>query len=325
MLLNIVKFRYFDTPVFLDISSMIASYQIEAEATVGSSLLPHSTGTSTSKVGSSSAVTGNYLTLGAMGSYIERPTITYSPLTGAKFVDALLKPIPPQTIIAMIEAGHPADFILDVSVDAINGPHNRSAAPERGQVAGPTFDRVARALRHIQQAGALGTRVETVSGQKKTLISFRRDARADVRGDIDFVESTLGLRSANDEYTLTFGSQQHRPNEMALLTRSMQEILVELGGGVEVPPQDLADGRATPPPAPRQQSGDGPDYPLIHIHADGKKPPEPYAAAFYRNHWFWIDDRDLRSKRIFMFLMIFSSLSESGIVPQVPILTIPAQ
>ena len=105
----------------------------------------------------------------------------------------------------------------------------------------------------------------------------------------------------------------------------MQEILVELGGGVEVPQQDLADGRATPPHAPPQQTGDGPDYPLIHIHADGQQPREPFAAAYYRNHWFWIDDRDLRSKRIFMFLMIFSSLSESGIVPQVPVLTIPAQ
>jgi hypothetical protein len=44
----------------------------------------------------------------------------------------------------------------------------------------------------------------------------------------------------------------------------------------------------------------------------------------YRNYWFWIDDRDLNSKRLFMFLMMFSSLAETGAVPQTPIITIPA-
>ena len=44
----------------------------------------------------------------------------------------------------------------------------------------------------------------------------------------------------------------------------------------------------------------------------------------YRNYWFWIDDRDLGSKRAFTFLRIFSSIAETGAVPQVPIITIPA-
>ena len=38
----------------------------------------------------------------------------------------------------------------------------------------------------------------------------------------------------------------------------------------------------------------------------------------------WVDDRDLGSKRIFSFLMVFSSIAETGVVPQVPVLTIPA-
>jgi hypothetical protein len=53
-------------------------------------------------------------------------------------------------------------------------------------------------------------------------------------------------------------------------------------------------------------------------------PPDAYAAVRYRNYWFWIDDQDLDSKRAFLFLRIFSSIAETGAVPQIPIITIPA-
>jgi hypothetical protein len=55
-----------------------------------------------------------------------------------------------------------------------------------------------------------------------------------------------------------------------------------------------------------------------------QQPSDAYAAVRYRDHWFWIDDRDLASKRAFTFLRIFSSIAETGSVPQVPVLTIPA-
>ena len=43
----------------------------------------------------------------------------------------------------------------------------------------------------------------------------------------------------------------------------------------------------------------------------------PIFSAHYRDRWFWIDDRDLASKRLFAFLMVFSSIAETGAVPQV--------
>jgi hypothetical protein len=100
-------------------------------------------------------------------------------------------------------------------------------------------------------------------------------------------------------------------------------LCLTLGGaGVQVPEQDLADGRATPMPG-TNPGAEG--YPPMRILASDEYPQNAYAAAHYRGHWFWIDDRDLRSKRAFMFLLIFSSLSETGAVPQVPVVTIPTR
>lgn len=100
----------------------------------------------------------------------------------------------------------------------------------------------------------------------------------------------------------------------------MQEILTELAAGVEVPAEDLAEHRATEIPI---LSADALSRPLMHVHSTVEHPIDDYAAVFYRGRWFWVDDRDLRSKRVFLFLMIFSALSETRAVPQLPIVTIP--
>jgi hypothetical protein len=87
-----------------------------------------------------------------------------------------------------------------------------------------------------------------------------------------------------------------------------------------VPEQDVAEGRATSVPI---LGGNAEPRPLIHIHSSSERPLDDHGAVFYRDRWFWVDDRDLRSKRVFLFLMIFSALSETRAVPQVPIVTIP--
>jgi len=309
-LLNIVKLRYYDTPVFLDVSSVIGSYTFQGEVSLGASVFP-------------GASTNNNRSLGATGTYTDHPTISYAPLTGERFINSLLRPIAPQAIFAMIQAGHQADYILQATVRAINGIYNYSASPSRARPGDPEFHRVIEAIRRIQQAGALGMRVEKRGGEEATLLSFHAKAGQDVEKDIHFVLETLAIKPENEEVRVTFGSLRRGPAEIVLLTRSILEILVELSAGIEVPGQHLAEGRAIPilPPGP----GASPrDHPLVRIHASSEQPPDAYAAVRYRNSWFWIDDRDLGSKRVFTFLTMFSSLAETGSVPQPPVLTIPA-
>jgi len=85
---------------------------------------------------------------------------------------------------------------------------------------------------------------------------------------------------------------------------------------VDVPPEHIAQGRATP--------GLTPAAPL-RISCSGKQPADAFVAVPYRDHWFWIDDRDLKTKRAFALLVMLFSLGESGQREALPLITIPAQ
>ena len=64
---------------------------------------------------------------------------------------------------------------------------------------------------------------------------------------------------------------------------------------------------------------------MVRIHSGSAAPARAFAAIRYNYTWFWIDEDDYASKRTFTLLMIFTSLAETGVVPQVPTLTLPVR
>jgi hypothetical protein len=109
-----------------------------------------------------------------------------------------------------------------------------------------------------------------------------------------------------------------------MLTRSMMEILGEASAGVEIPASDVDEGRVSKMAAPAAASeGVAPRF-LIRVHSSTSKPnaEEAFTAVRYRNYWFWVDDRDLSSKRGLSFLMILFTLVESGPTAAPPVLSI---
>src|SRR5258708_7316227 len=115
-LLNIVKLCYLDLPVFVDVSSIVAGYSMQTGVSVNGTL------------SSQNAIQGNYLAAGGQAIYTDRPTITYAPLTGEKFLHGLITPIEPKNIFFMLQAGYAADFILALTVESLKGGRNRPAA-----------------------------------------------------------------------------------------------------------------------------------------------------------------------------------------------------
>ena len=61
----------------------------------------------------------------------------------------------------------------------------------------------------------------------------------------------------------------------------------------------------------------------MRILSQEKKPDDAFAAVHFHNYWYWIDDRDWISKRIFSLIMFLFTLTEKPEKEGVPIITVP--
>ena len=312
-LLNIVKMRYADTPVFLEVAQVIGSYQLQAGVSVGGG------------VNFGGPPLPNTLSLGTAATYTDRPTIVYTPLTGAHFLRVLMTPIPPPALFPLIESGWPADLLLQVGAQAVNGLSNHKTGA-RGRAADPAFAQLLAALQRIQASGAVSLRTEVSkeTKQEATIMTLgRKDLSAETLADQALVRKLLGLRPDLREFKVVYGALSDADDVIAILTRSAFQIMVELGGGIEVPAEHAADRRTYPS---SQEPAAGPETlpPLVRIQSGTSAPGEAFAAIKYGDYWYWIDDRDFRSKSIITFLMVLMTLAEKEEKAPPPVVTIPA-
>jgi len=311
-LLNIVKLRYMDLPVFVDVASIVGGYSLQTGVSVGGT------------VSSEGAYQGNFASVGGQAVYTDRPTITYVPLTGEKFQRGLLTPIDPKNIFFMIQAGYAADFLLGLTVESLNGVRNRSMTGSAAREADPEFLRVLQLLREVQAAGAFGMRVEEDKAKGSTgVLFFRRDdVPADIVEKAAELKRLLKLPAEQQRYVLTYSPVRGAENELAVNSRSMFQILGAFASYVEVPETHLQAHRALPAIASPDQL-DRRDS--VSVRSGTEKPADAFAAVRYRDHWFWIDDGDLLTKRALTAVVYFFTLADTGSTERLPLVTIPAQ
>lgn len=311
ILLNVVKLRYLDTPVFLDVASIVSGYTVESTLSAGGSIF--------NSDGIVPGVPDSSVTLGAQGKYTDRPTITYAPLTGPDFVKSLMTPLPPPAVLFLLQSGYAADFVFSIAVDSVNGLQNRRGAGARMRPADPQFYQVLDLLREIQASGAVEVNIKpTEDKQEAVFLVFQR--REEIGENSRALRELLGLDPGATEFRVFYGGAARGGRQMAILTRSMMHIMIELASYVDVPERDLVEQRA----APAIAGGVDEKHRLIRIHSAAEEPADAFVAVPYHGHWFWIDDRDLVSKRTFTFLMLLFTLANQGPTQNLPLVTIPA-
>jgi len=148
MLANLVKIRFVDMPVFVDVGQIVSGYTLETQ--VNGSL-----GFSSSLIG------GDTQSVGAAGRYTDRPTITYMPKTGEDYLRSLLEPVKPGSVLSLIAAGYRPDLLFAWAVESINGLHNFSGTGRTSQAADSDYYEFVRLLTALQESGAVSFEVQT--------------------------------------------------------------------------------------------------------------------------------------------------------------------
>lgn len=313
-LLNIVKIRYMDTPFFIDVPQITGGYTMQGTATANAAISP-----AVNPLVSFGQQLGAGLSL--QGGYQDRPTISYAPQTGSQFIRNLTVPINPGSVLFLIQSGYPADVVLPLTVESINGIKNRSVSGGQLRRADPEFDRIVQTIRKAQISGHVGIRVAQEQDKRDSVAFFFQDTNIEPELARELAEVRQALRIDPDqhEFPVVFGATQANPNEIAILSRSVIRILSELCTYVDVPIEHLTSGIA--PPLGRQELDAEPPFRVVCC---ARKPANPFVAVCHEGYWFWIEKSDFRSKRTLSYLLVLLALADTGAKEGLPVITIQA-
>ena len=314
LLLNLVRLRYNDTPLFLSIGTIVAQYSLESRVGGGAGL------TLTPNQSDNFNLNGGV-------AWAERPTVTLTPLQGTDFATQMMTPIQTDTITILSQTGWSIERLLIVCVQRINSVGNGSSSMGPTPEEGPNFQPIielGKSLRRLQKTGHWAISHDQL---KRPIFWLRppTETNSPVMEDIHTVRRLLELPSSTNEFTVTSYPFKRRPLEVGLRGKTLLGTLFSLAQVVEVPKADLDRGVAT-----QTRSADGTPFDWAHVLGDyfrvrtaPERPKSAWIAVQHRGHWFYIDDADRDSKTTFNLLTLLYSMQTATSQGKSPMLTLP--
>lgn len=309
MLLNLVRIRYRDVPVFMAVSSVLTQYVFIGGASVAGSM------------GTSLGDDANNVGAGANMRFMERPTITYSPMTGPEFAEQLLTTIPTDLLFSLIQSGWPADELVLMGMERINGVHNapfRSSPNSTLEGASEAFPRVAELFIELGARGLMEVQ-SAAEGEERYLVLATaaddegRELMAEFRRVVD-------LDPQLNRYRITNQRIHSGPGEVTLRLRSLLALMGFLSLGVEIPDDHLERHLAEASAEPTEGRH---VLPPLRIQSSNEAPLNAWVMVEYRGQWFYIDEADYQSREafglvVYLFMMMAPRVENAG-----PLLTVP--
>jgi hypothetical protein len=294
LLLNIVRQRYNDPVLFLDVTSITSSKTRTASASLSAMFPKFGFNSSEGEVG---------------GEFEDSPVISYAPNNGEKFVTQMLTPLDLRTITLMLQSGWSIERVMLVTGDSLNGVPNAKLGA------------LVSALRELQRTGDLTLGVEAGTGDDdvpKVTLLFSDSGRKSAA----YLTVCQGFGVSCDASTITLrqgvGVRSGDATVMTLATRSLFSAMFFLAQGVEVPADDDARGIAVKP------SRDwGPEKAeLFRVLSSRTEPKDAHVKVNYRDAWFYIADTDADSKTTFALMNMLLMLQAGDPERATPLLTL---
>jgi hypothetical protein len=359
ILLNIVRLRYADSPVFIDLPNITSQFQL---STVGGGAF----GYDGAGPGQTNLATPELFLKDA-------PTLSYTPRSGQQVGKRLMAPLTAE-LLRSISPGDNTELFLLAAVNGINHVPNAPLATSLNSTIPQTNDRYRSAvglIKALQIRGALELRVATFDADTYETLPLSQIRGADMlkatqdgkvfrtNGDqalllkrekslvlvikpeelqspeVQELARIFGLdpgRSVyrivsqeNDEIELDQLPQPIGEDTLHLDMRSLLQLMCFISKGVQIPPEHYERGIVPPIPGPDGSVFDWSNLTrgFFRVCVSKKKPKVFDVAVPYRGYWYYIPENDAQSRALLSLLELILELSESESERAGPLLTLP--
>ena len=310
MLMVLIHNRYEERGHLLNVASVTANVSVQTTAGIEAGF------------GANSDYRGNLVPFGAGFVYEENPTISYIPVAGEDYLSQLTAPLPLTMLAQLTRTMTDPAPIFNALVTAVNGIYNPDFVFSEDD-ADTRFDEFTDIMAELTRAHRLNW-VE--NPERKGHFSLVIDQTAPAHAAR--VKELLRLLSLppGDYHTpqvvipVALALNGAQSGILGITTRSVWDLVEILTAAIEVPPRDERDGVAAPAPPPGRTGK------TLRIQHAEDRPETAYIAVQHRDGWFYIDERDLVTKKYFKLLGGLWSMAMANAVgqgPAAPVLTVP--
>jgi hypothetical protein len=362
LLMNLVRLRYADSPIFVDLPTITSQFEMVGRSN-------YLGGYGNQNPGPSSLGFGEL-------SLRDTPTLSYHPREGREIAKALLTPLSAD-LFSVVNAGASIEQLLLLTIndinDVTNAPRATTLTPkvpddnaefvrgirilmslrdreatelvvETDEESGQASDPIARSSvdgRDLINAAKEGYVFRAQGEGRMALLKRERDLFLNIREP--YVHSpemaevarifrlAPGLRhyriksELSEEFSTRKAPSPLGNDTIYLNMRSVLQIMTFLSKGVCVPEEHVESGIVPVTPGP-----DGRPYDWTRVTAGNfsvssqkHRPRDAEVAIQYRGYWFYIPTQDVNSRAVLAILELLFALQESGDRNAGPLLTLP--
>jgi hypothetical protein len=235
MLLNIVRSRYQEMPVFLEVGSVVAQYAYDRSVSLGYFR---------EFINNSIAPTSDTASADVNVAFSELPTITYQPLQGEAFATRLYSEVPSDILFAAVQRGWALDILMRVGLHRFGAVKNMSFGEVRIRRTASSdlkkLERFTRAIKllFILSDGAV-VEVQQVQGDKKAdtepaqYLVIADEVPEDLRPMLAEFRQLIGITDAN-RFRMTDRITDMKEDEIVIQTRSVMAMIKFMARGIEI-------------------------------------------------------------------------------------------
>jgi hypothetical protein len=361
LLMNIVRLRYADSPVFIDLPSITSQFELAGQGN-------YLGGYGNQEPGRASLGFGEL-------SLRDTPTLSYHPREGREIAKSMLTPIS-SDLFSVVNAGADIEQLLLLAINDINDVPNAPRATTLTPKVPDDNTRFVTGIRLLtslrQRDGtelAFGTNEESDgasdpiperSVQGRDLLNAAKDGyvyRAKGKGRVtllkrekdlvlkirpEFVDSPemaevarifdlkprqklYKIKSELSEEAYKALPKTEGRETIYMNMRSVLQIMTFLSKGVCIPDDHVISGVVPITPGPDGQPFDWTSVTAGHflVHVQKHRPRAAEVAVQYRGYWFFIASDDVKSRAVLAILEILFALQESSEKTAGPLLTLP--
>jgi len=311
MLLNLVRLRHFDVPVFLSVTSVLTQYVYAGELGI------EATTANNGGFNNDSAVIDGLLL------YIERPTISYTPLTGQEFSSQLLTPLSKKTLFSLAQSGWPAEQLLIMSLERL-GPFQNLTIDTSDQESIESINEFLKAIEILLQLSRDNaiefreTNINNNSGKETLMLYFNDDSLQQSKLLWQELKQKLNLDPSRNQFHVVNKRTNLQPDEVVIRTRSLLTLMSHLARSIDTVNLNESENQAIAENKTLYSK-----LLPINIQKSDDNPTNAFVSVKYNNKWYYISQSDDKSKQSFGMLTYIFLLQAPKPPTTGPLVTVP--